>query len=84
MKIEYNYSKELGEFLSRQGVEEALYNQKQDILDEIKKKIKKKTASRQLIHFDRTVEYIKYFENDSDPAYNEALKDVKNIINNLK
>lgn len=35
MKIEYNYSKELGEFLSRQGVEEALDNQKKAILDEL-------------------------------------------------
>jgi hypothetical protein len=44
---------------------------------------KQKTSDRQLIHNDHTVEYIKYYENDSDPKYNEALQDIKSSIKSL-
>jgi hypothetical protein len=58
-----------------------LTQQRTELLEEIKKMKKQKTANRQLYKYDGTIKQIKYFENDSDPAYNRALEDITNLLN---
>ena len=62
-------------------IENLLEQERKRMSDEIEKLRKEKTADRQLIHFDHTVEHIKYYESDSDPAFNKALDKVLSIIN---
>ena len=62
-------------------IENILEQERERMSEEIEKLRKEKTADRQLIHFDHTVEHIKYYESDSDPAFNKALDKVLSIIN---
>ena len=44
---------------------------------------KQKTADRQLIHQDHTVEYIKYYESDSDPAFNAGISAAVEVVKKM-
>jgi len=55
----------------------------QSIYDEVGKLKKEKTSPRQLYKYDGTVEQIKYYENDSDPAFNQALSEIQKMLKEL-
>ena len=44
---------------------------------------KQRTSDRQLIHQDHTVEYIKYYESDSDPAFNQGISAAQKIVKKM-
>jgi len=65
-------------------IENLLSQSNQEIVKKIEGLKKKKTADRVLNTWDGKTEHIKYFENDSDPAYNRALEDVIQKLTQLR